>query len=102
MQLAKFGGVARAFLGQLSTIVVLGSLGAMFVLGPRIAWNPMRIPELFGMSHAAEANADETLTSTEEVAAAKARAAESGSLDTISLKENVADDVGLQASTVRR
>lgn len=102
MQFAKFSGVARAFLGQLSTVVVLGSLGAMFVLGPRIAWNPMRIPELLGMSHAAEASADETLTSTEEVAAAKARAAESGSLDTISLRGNVADDVGLQAATVRR
>ena len=99
MRLAKFGSLVRASLSQLSTVVVLGSLGTMFFLGPKIAWNPMRIPELFGGHPPA---AEEPQSTAEEVAAAKAKAAQSGSLDTISLKEDVAVDVGLQAAEVRR
>jgi len=99
MRLAKFGSLVRASLSQLSTVVVLGTLGTMFFLGPKIAWNPMRIPELLGAHPSA---AEVPLTTAGEVAAAKAKAAESGSLDTISLKEDVADDVGLRAAEVRR
>ncbi|MGQ0633755.1 MAG: efflux RND transporter periplasmic adaptor subunit [Planctomycetaceae bacterium] len=100
---AKICRAVRVCLSQLSTLAVLGTLGAMFIVGPKVGWNPMRLPALVGLAPpAADAAAGHVAADSAAPGAAEGVKAGGADLGSIEMAERVMEDVGLKTAVVER
>lgn len=84
--LEKLAAWSRRALRHLPGVIVLGVLIAAFVLGPRLKWNPMNLPSLFGGA------APAVQPARDEVAAVV------GSDGVITLADSIVRKVGLKTA----
>ncbi|HTI52135.1 MAG TPA: efflux RND transporter periplasmic adaptor subunit, partial [Planctomycetaceae bacterium] len=97
---------SSGWLGRLASLIpnilVLGGLSCLFVIGPKVGWNPLKVPAFLGLAHSSARASEASASAGETAAHRKDHPAPSHSTDTIVLSEETVETISLSTAPVRR